>query len=124
MSVKLTWNGRAVQRAQRKRAARVLLAVGTSIAKEASQQLRPGQPGYDLGKLARSYKISSQAESPVPATPDTILQDLRLYVGSWLPYARYVELGHRSFKGQFPLLNAFREVKGQVQRIIRDVSKV
>ena len=68
MSVKLTWNGRAVQRAQRKRAARVLLAVGTSIAKESSQQLRPGQPGYDLGKLARSYKISSQAENPVPAT--------------------------------------------------------
>ena len=123
MSVKVTWRGAAVQRTQRRRAAKVLVGVGSAIAKEASQKLRPGQAGYDTGKLARSYTISSSEANPVPATADTILQNLRLYVGSWLDYAKHVELGHHSFKGQFPLLNAFREVKSQVRKIIRDVSK-
>lgn len=138
MAMRLDWHGKEVQKRTRLRAAKVLLRVGFSIIELTQRQLYKGH-GLVTGTLRRSYHVGlpdytsgaaekaaeggQSAVTVVQVSPEELMKDLKLLVGSWLNYARAVDQGKGTFEGYNQLFNALDGTKRRVPFIIKTVAR-
>ena len=125
MSMRINWRGDAVVETMRQRSAKVLRLVAQSIVENVQEQLIPGH-GELSGDLKKSYGFSLDQDEVNPLESpavDAIEKSLRLYVGSQWAYAFKIDQGFGSFSGYNQLLLALDETTGDINWIIKQVSK-
>ena len=125
MSMRINWRGDTIVETMRKRSAQVLRLVAMQIVENVQSQLIPGH-GQLSGDLKKSYGYGLDQDEVNPLQSpavDAIEKSLRLYVGSQWAYAFRIDQGFGSFSGYDQLKLALDETTGDINWIIKQVSK-